>query len=262
MKMSEQKQKHRILVLNSPPHFQIFHDHLKNTLDTLECETVFTQEWNEALSLIDQNTSQFEMIIIDPMVPSFNEIAFQNAVIRSPRFQQTKILLIRYDITDSLYHLEDRLDVDGTISKTYGPHQIAFVINRLLFPGQQNRRLHGRALANLSVSYRLLEDHRTFDGDTVDVSVGGIFIRSFNPLGIGEQVKLTVHLPHEATPVRCNAKVVHNRTYISGPEAIMQPAGMGLNFMEIMSADRSRIFDFITSHLLRSERRATLRSIR
>ncbi len=261
MNDSDPRKTQSVLVLNHPAHFQIFHDHLKNTLELLNCKSTHTVEWKEALEFLYSTKENYDMLVVDPFVEGFDERSFQEKIIRSPRFRSSKLVLIRYDLTDSLYQMEDRLDVDGMLAKTYTPHQIAFVINRLLFPGMDNRRLHARALAELCVSYQAGSDAPLRDVDTIDLSAGGIFVRSFKPLPVGEQVKLTVQIPSEAHPVRCNATVVHNRFYISGPEAILYPAGMGLQFEELMSSDRSRIFDFITTRLLRAERRATRRSL-
>jgi uncharacterized protein (TIGR02266 family) len=78
---------------------------------------------------------------------------------------------------------------------------------------------------------------------TEDLSSAGLFIRTSNPLELGEQFLLRLHLPLGSGPVEVSCKVIWTNKY--GKESKHLHRGMGVKFLDLTAAARKRIEDFI-----------------
>ncbi|NIQ97331.1 MAG: PilZ domain-containing protein [Desulfuromonadales bacterium] len=76
---------------------------------------------------------------------------------------------------------------------------------------------------------------------TVNISEGGAFIETDDPLAPGQTLELELVLPDDDRPLNCSARVVWN---ISPPVSGNQghPLGMGLEFLKIDDHQRLRRF--------------------
>jgi c-di-GMP-binding flagellar brake protein YcgR len=70
-----------------------------------------------------------------------------------------------------------------------------------------------------------------------DVSLGGMFIETGNPLPVGSEVSLRFHLDDGGPIVVTAAEVKYS----------VQKLGMGVEFVELPPADRKRIADYVAS---------------
>ncbi|GAC1343871.1 MAG: hypothetical protein NVSMB23_18160 [Myxococcales bacterium] len=66
---------------------------------------------------------------------------------------------------------------------------------------------------------------------SVNISAGGMFIRTDNPPPLREMVKVAIELPGEAEPIEAHAQVVHRVTREEG-RLTGRPAGAGVQFVE------------------------------
>ena len=89
------------------------------------------------------------------------------------------------------------------------------------------------------------EDHLL--AETVNISGGGVFIRTNDPLDIEEQFYLKLHIPDGQEPAEVLCKVVWTNKY--GKESDDLPRGMGVKFIKIKAQDKKRIEDFIQAHI-------------
>jgi type IV pilus assembly protein PilZ len=109
-------------------------------------------------------------------------------------------------------------------------------------PNRQSERLQ----------HELLVAYRTVDGFITDwavnISRGGIFINTRNPLAVGSIVKLIISLPDAAFPFDLTGKVT--RVHAADRQA-SQVAGMGLEFVDVDEEKRARLERFVDR--LRSE---------
>lgn len=250
-----------VLVLNDEKQSELFNHHLRNTLNYLACESLFTTEWKTAFCEMETRPGQQDLIIVDPSVRGFSADQFREFILKRQEYAKVRVVLLRTHADDDMYHLEEKLDVDGIITRAWAPHQLTFVFQRLLFPSLQNRRLHIRGLASLVCEYALANTKVKYREETVNMSVGGFFLRSYKPLDPGAMVQVKMEIPDDPTPAECLGKVVFQSEKQSQKSELFNPTGMGISIEEIRTTDRSRIFDFLQSRLLRSDRRATSRSM-
>jgi uncharacterized protein (TIGR02266 family) len=78
-----------------------------------------------------------------------------------------------------------------------------------------------------------------------DLSSGGVFIRTPDPLDLGEQFLLKLHMPGSQTPLEVNCKVVWTNKY--GKESRHLRRGMGVKFLDLQPEIQKRVEDYIRS---------------
>ncbi len=77
---------------------------------------------------------------------------------------------------------------------------------------------------------------RTFAGEVVQLSQGGVFITGLAPLNVGEVVELWLLLPKVAMPIRTFAKVLYNN-----PPRGRFAAGTGFCFTDMAEDHIARV---------------------
>jgi uncharacterized protein (TIGR02266 family) len=81
---------------------------------------------------------------------------------------------------------------------------------------------------------------------TQDLGDGGVFIQTPNPLDLGEQFVLTLHLAEGEEPVEATCKVIWSNKY--GKESKNLRRGMGVKFLNLPPEVQSRVEGYIRSH--------------
>jgi len=76
-----------------------------------------------------------------------------------------------------------------------------------------------------------------------DVSTTGLFIKTDEPLAVGQQFLLKLQLPDNLSPLTIGCKVVWNRAMTE--DQVGRQLGMGVHFVDISSGDRQRLKEAI-----------------
>jgi uncharacterized protein (TIGR02266 family) len=96
------------------------------------------------------------------------------------------------------------------------------------------------------LQHELLVAYRTVDGFITDwavnISRGGIFINTRNPLAIGTTVRLIISLPDAAFPFDLTGRVIRVSEFDNPSN---QVPGMGIEFVDVDEEKRSRIERFV-----------------
>jgi len=79
-----------------------------------------------------------------------------------------------------------------------------------------------------------------------DLGEGGVFIRTPNPLDLGEEFVLKLHLAEGEAPVEVSCKVIWTNKY--GKESRQLRRGMGVKFMNLSPKIQSRVESYIQAH--------------
>jgi len=83
------------------------------------------------------------------------------------------------------------------------------------------------------------EEHVTFSS-TVDLSKGGIFISTPEPLAIGSEVSMSIHMPgHGELEVKGIVK------WVRTDESESEKAGMGIEFMNVDSDLKKKLDELV-----------------
>jgi uncharacterized protein (TIGR02266 family) len=101
--------------------------------------------------------------------------------------------------------------------------------------GQRDQRTAARVPIRVKVEYAEIED---FLADySCNVSLGGMFIETEDPLPIGTRFRLRLQLPNRKLPLETFAEV----RWIIDPGTPGQEAGMGVRFEAVGHAERREI---------------------
>ena len=96
------------------------------------------------------------------------------------------------------------------------------------------------------LQHELLVAYRTVDGFITDwavnISRGGIFINTRNPLAVGSIVRLIISLPDAAFPFDLTGRVI--RVHPNDPDSDQVP-GMGIEFIDVDEDKRVRLERFV-----------------
>jgi uncharacterized protein (TIGR02266 family) len=95
--------------------------------------------------------------------------------------------------------------------------------------------------------HELLVAYRTVDGFITDwavnVSKGGMFINTRNPLPVGTTVRLIISLPDAAFPFDITGRVTRVSEFDNPANEV---PGMGIEFIDVDDEKRQRIERFVT----------------
>ena len=106
------------------------------------------------------------------------------------------------------------------------------------------RRRHPRAEATLNVSYRAGSFGELIRDETVDLSIGGMFIKTGQDLPMGAEVTFHLVTDKEGGLIEGKAKVVR-KSDGTGPI----PLGVGLEFENLEEPSRSMMNKLVELHL-------------
>ncbi len=113
------------------------------------------------------------------------------------------------------------------------------------------RRVMPRVDTSLEISFKTsgVSGHSYM----LNLSSGGIFIKTDTPLPIDAELQLSIQLPDDTETMRIRGKVVWTKE-----QSLAFPAGMGVKFIDLPAAYEKRIKLFVENNLVknRSERLA------
>jgi len=112
-----------------------------------------------------------------------------------------------------------------------------------LFPDSFNRRSSPRVVLGIPIAYRFGNTIAT--ALTLNISRGGIAVRTTSPLVPGARIKIRFRLPSGKREVDVEARVAWSDRRV----------GMGLQFEGVNAADQAAIDEFVEAHFF-SNRRA------
>ncbi len=107
-----------------------------------------------------------------------------------------------------------------------------------LFPNNFDRRTSIRVVLNIPITYKCESTIAT--ALTLNISKGGLGIRTINPLGLESKVELRFRLPGYTSEIEATSRVAWNDKQV----------GMGLQFEQVNSTNQSAIDEFIDQQVL------------
>jgi uncharacterized protein (TIGR02266 family) len=134
------------------------------------------------------------------------------------------------------------LGVTGYINEYSAAQHILPSLAPHLFPDNFNRRGSPRVLLGIPVSYRF--GNTIAAALTLNLSKGGIAIRTMNPLAAGTAARLRFRLPGSKRETEAASRVTWSDRRI----------GMGLQFEQLAAEDQAAIDAFIDQHFFNNRK--------
>jgi uncharacterized protein (TIGR02266 family) len=105
----------------------------------------------------------------------------------------------------------------------------------------------GRREDRVPKKLRVDSDEKSSEsGASPDLGEGGVFIRTPNPLDLGEQFLMKLHLAAEQEPVEVMCKVIWTNKY--GKETRNLRRGMGVKFLDLKPDLQRKVEDYLRLH--------------
>ena len=125
------------------------------------------------------------------------------------------------------------LGVAGYVNEHSSSAQIMPSLARHLFPDSFNRRISARVALGIPVAYRC--GSTIASAMALNLSKGGLGIRTMNPIEVGAEVRVQFRLPRTEHDIEATARVAWSDLR----------AGMGLEFQDVASRDLAAIEEFV-----------------
>jgi hypothetical protein len=90
-------------------------------------------------------------------------------------------------------------------------------------------------------------NRKLLSGEAINISPGGVFILTQEPLKLGEIFELTVSVPFRDSPVMAIVEAVRSQTIRSAVNFMFR--GMGIQFIVLSDGDRESMSVFVSDKL-------------
>jgi uncharacterized protein (TIGR02266 family) len=210
-------------------------DRFKSALETAGHRAVTVRTGIELLTLLRKDPSQINLVVLDLRLPQGNGVEMVRAI-RKLDQMEPPVVVFSGTIADAVeVRALSALGVAGYVNEYTAVQHIVPSLSPHLFPEQYNRRSSPRVSLTIPVAYRL--NNTIAPAVTLNVSRGGVAIRSSSPLAVGTSVKIRLRLPGGAAEIEAEARV----------KWADRRVGMGLEFTTIDGDSQNAIDAFVQS---------------
>ena len=211
-------------------------DRFKSALEDAGHRAITIRTGSELLARVRQGLDQIHLVILDLRLPGSNGVGL---VRRLRQFHSTQPPLVVFSgtIADAAeVRAIGTLSVAGYLNEYTAVQHIMPALLPYLSANGHTPRRWPRAVLAIPIAF--LVNNTIATAVTLNVSFGGIAIRTASPLDRGTAVKLRFHLPGTSGQIEATARVVWGDRRF----------GMGLEFTQIEESDRAVIDAFVQSH--------------
>lgn len=217
-------------------------DRYKAALDAAGHRAMMVKSVAQLLATVRADFDELHLIVLDLRMPH----ASIDLVRRIRKLDGGKLPILVFSggvsSVDDVRELAS-LGVSGYLNEYSATEHVMPSIAPHLFPGTFPMREHPRVVMGIPVSYRI--------GKTItaalamDLSVGGMAIRTNNPPVRGTALKLKFALPGSKRQLEAEAVVCWS----------VQRAGMGMRFVKVKPTDEAVINGFVEAHFFRTPKK-------
>jgi uncharacterized protein (TIGR02266 family) len=195
----------------------------------------------ELLAKVRADQQELDLLVIDLRLPHSSGVELIRSVRRIDS-GRLPILVFSGTISSAEEVRElASLGVAGYVNEYSAVQHILPSLAPHLFPDSFNRRSSPRVVLSIPVAYRY--------GDTItavltlNLSKGGIGIRTMSPLTVDAKARIRFRLPGARREVEADARVAWSDRRI----------GMGLQFERLDAADQAAIDEFVDGHFFNAK---------
>jgi len=197
---------------------------------------------SELLSRIRSGGGEIDLVVLDLRLPPAQGVALVRALRGIAGFRAPIVVFSGTIANADEVRELSALGVAGYINEYSAVQHIVPALAPHLFPDHHNRRSSPRVVLGISVAYRL--GNTIAAAVTLNISHGGLAIRTTNPLEAGTLVKVRFRLPSAPREIDTEARVVWTARRV----------GMGLQFTRLQPADETAIHDWVRAHFFNNRK--------
>jgi uncharacterized protein (TIGR02266 family) len=216
-------------------------DRFRSALESAGHRALTVASGSELLTTL-RTAARVDLVVLDLRLPQARGLDLLRAIARLDR--RPPIIVFSGTIASAAEVRElAALGVAGYINEYSSVQHIIPSLAPHLFPGQYNRRTSPRVVLGAPVAYRF--GNTIAAALTLNVSSGGLAIRTTSPLETGTVLKVRFRLPGGRKEVDAEARVAW----------VDRRVGMGLQFVRVAEDDQTAIDEFVNAHFF-SNRKA------
>ena len=192
---------------------------------------------SELLARLRRDAGQIDLVVMDLRMPHSGGVELVRELRRIDQAGQLPVLVFSGTIA-SAEEVRDlaTLGVAGYVNEYSSEQHILPALAPHLFPDNFNRRSSPRVTLGIPVSYRF--GNTIAAALTLNISKGGLAVRTMSPLQQGSKVRARFRLPGSKSEIEADSRVAWTDRRI----------GMGLQFEKVAPADQAAIDEFIDQH--------------
>ena len=218
-------------------------DRFKAALEGAGHRAVTVANGTELIARVKADLDRIDLIVVDLRLPQAYGVSLVR-LLRRIDPQKPPIVVFSGTIASAAEVRElAALDVAGYVNEYTAPQHILPSLAPHLFPGEYNRRTGPRVVLGIPIAYRF--GNTIAAAITLNISRGGVAVRTTSPLANGTVVKTRFRLPMGKRDIDVDARVALSDRRV----------GMGLEFLDVPAQDQAVIADYIDSHFF-SNRKA------
>lgn len=197
----------------------------------------------ELLARVRDEAERIDLLVVDLRMPQSAGVEMVRAI---RQLDQGRLPILVFSGTiasaDEVRELAG-LGIAGYINEYSAAQHILPALAPHLFPDNFNRRSSPRVVLGIPVAYRF--GNTIAAALTLNLSKGGLAIRTMSPLEPGSKVRVRFRLPGSKHDIEAECRVAWTDRRV----------GMGLQFERVEPAGQSAIDDFVDQHFF-SNRKA------
>jgi CheY-like chemotaxis protein len=206
-------------------------------------ETLTVRNGAELLGLMRRNGERVDLIALDLRLPQGQGVQMVRDLQKLSNHTPT-IVVFSGTIANATEVRElTTLGVAGYVNEYTAVQHILPSLSPHLFPGDFNRRTGPRVVLGIPIAYRF--GNTIAAAVTLNISRGGVAVRTTNPLDKGIAVKVRFRMPMSKKDIDVEAKVIWTDRRV----------GMGLEFGTVADEDQAVISEYVDAHFF-SNRKA------
>jgi uncharacterized protein (TIGR02266 family) len=211
-------------------------DRFKTVLERAGHKAISVSSGSELIARVKADLPNIDLVVVDLRLPHGNGVNLVRAL-RNIDPQKPPIVVFSGTIASATEVRElAALNVGGYVNEYTSLQHILPSLAPHLFPGDINRRAGPRVVLGIPIAYRF--GNTIAAAVTLNISRGGVAIRTTNPLDKGVVVKVRFRMPMGKKDVDVESKVVWSDRHV----------GMGLEFSGLGEEDQKAIAEWVDSH--------------
>jgi uncharacterized protein (TIGR02266 family) len=217
-------------------------DRFKTAIEGAGHRAVTVKSAAELLARVRADLAQLDLLVIDLRLPHASGVDLIRSV-RKLDDGRLPILIFSGTITSAEEVRElGALGVAGYVNEYSAVQHILPSLAPHLFPDNFNRRGSPRVVLGIPIAYRF--GNTIAAALTLNISRGGIAIRTTSPLDSGASVRLRFRLPGSKRDIDAEGHITWSD----------RRHGMGLQFEKVDPQDQAAIDEFVDAHFFSSRK--------
>lgn len=211
-------------------------DRFRSALENAGHTVIAAKSAAELLTGIRDNLQRIDLVVLDLRLPRATGVGLVRAI-RKLDDSRLTILVFSGTIASAAEVRElAALGVAGYINEYSATQHILPSLAPHLFPDNFNRRGSPRVVLAIPVQYRF--GNTIAAALTLNLSHGGIAVRTTNPLGAGTKIKVRFRMPGSKRDIDAEGRVAWSDRRV----------GMGVQFEMVDSASQTIVDGFVDAH--------------